>query len=56
MDLVHKLESYGKKAIYISDFDEIVKYLKEHTIENDIVLTLGAGTVTSIGPKLIAEN
>lgn len=55
-DLVDKLSAYGKKALLISDFDEIVKYLKEHTIENDIVLTLGAGTVTNIGPKLIAEN
>lgn len=55
-DLVDKLSTYGKRALLISDFDEIVKYLKEHTIENDIVLTLGAGTVTNIGPKLIAEN
>ena len=55
-DLVNKVNSYGKNAIYISDFGEIVKYLKERTIENDIVLTLGAGTVTSIGPKLVAED
>ena len=55
LDLVHKLENYGKKAVYISDFNEIVKYLREHTIENDIVLTLGAGTVTNIGPKLVAD-
>ncbi len=55
LDLVHKLEDYGKKAVYISDFNEIVKYLREHTIENDIVLTLGAGTVTNIGPKLVAD-
>ncbi len=56
MDLVKKIESYGKKAIYIPDFDEIIKYLKERTIEGDIVLTLGAGTVTNIGPKLVDPN
>jgi len=55
-DLVRKLESYGKKALYIPDFDEIIKYLKERTIENDIVLTLGAGTVTNIGPKLATDE
>jgi len=33
--------------------NEIIKYLKERTIEGDIVLTLGAGTVTNIGPKLV---
>ena len=54
-DLVDKVQSYGKKALYISDFNEIVKYLKERTIENDIVLTLGAGTVTNIGPMLVTD-
>jgi len=55
-DLVDKLQSYGKKALYISDFSEIIKYLREHTIKNDIVLTLGAGTVTDIGPQLVTET
>ena len=54
-NLVDKINSYKvNKAIYISSFDEIIKYLKEHTIKDDIVLTLGAGTVTNIGPKLIS--
>ena len=53
-DLVDKLKTtYNKSAIYMSDFNEIVKYLKDHTIKNDIVLTLGAGTVTNIGPMLV---
>ena len=55
LDLVNKINSYkSNKAMYISDFNEIVKYLKEHTIKEDIVLTLGAGTVTNIGSKLIS--
>ena len=55
VDLVSKINLYKPdKAIYISSFDEIVKYLKEHTIKNDVVLTLGAGTVTNIGPKLVS--
>lgn len=53
-DLVDKLKNtYNKQALYISDFNDIVKYLKDHTIKNDIVLTLGAGTVTNIGPMLV---
>ena len=36
--------------------NKIIKYLKERTIEGDIVLTLGAGTVTNIGPKLVDPN
>ena len=54
-DLVDKLNSYNKKALYISSFDEIVTYLKERTIKDDIVLTLGAGTVTNIGPMLVTD-
>ena len=49
---VEALAKIGKKSIHMSDFDEIVKYLKENVKENDIVLTLGAGNVTKIGTML----
>ena len=52
-DLVNKINSLGKSAIYMPDFDEVVSYLKQNVKENDIVLTLGAGTVTTIGPMLL---
>lgn len=52
-DLVDKIISLGKNAKYIPDFDECIKYVKENVDTNDIVLTLGAGTVTNIGPMLI---
>ncbi len=53
-DLVNKINSLGKKALYIPDFEECAKYVKEHVEQNDIVLTLGAGTVTNIGDMLIS--
>lgn len=59
-DLVDEINKNGKKAIYIPNgknenekFDEIVKYVKEKAQKNDIIITLGAGTVTEIGPKLV---
>lgn len=52
-DLVEKINSFGKSAIYIPDFNDITKYIKEHAKQSDIVLTLGAGTVTNIGPMLV---
>ena len=52
-DLVNKIRESGKDAKYISQFEEIVKFLKENVKEKDIVLTLGAGTVTKIGPMLV---
>lgn len=51
--MVDKLISIGKEAKYIPDFKECVSYLKNNVEENDIVLTLGAGTVTEIGPMLM---
>ena len=52
-DLVDKINSLGKNAKYISDFNECVKYVKNNIEKNDIVITLGAGTVTEIGSMLV---
>ena len=52
-DLVDEIIKLGKDATYISSLDDCASYLKEHVKENDIVLTLGAGTVTNIGPMIV---
>ena len=52
-DLADKINHLGKHAIYIPSFENCVSYLKENVKENDIILTLGAGTVTEIGPMLL---
>ena len=41
--------------MYIPEFKDCVTFLKENVKENDIILTLGAGTVTESGPMLL-EN
>lgn len=52
-DLVNQLIKIGKEATYLPDFKECVSYIKNNVEENDIVMTLGAGTVTQIGPMLV---
>lgn len=52
-DLAKELNSLGKSVQYISEFENIVKFLKTNAKQNDIILTLGAGTVTNIGPMLL---
>ena len=52
-DLVDKINDLGKQAIYIQDFNQIVNYVKQNASPEDIVSTLGAGTVTNIGPMLV---
>ena len=51
-DLVDAIVKLGKNAQYIPALEDCAKYLKENVKENDIVLTLGAGTVTKIGSML----
>ena len=52
-DLVDKINSLGKKAVYIQNFDEIAKYIKERACPNDIILTMGAGTVVDVSKKIL---
>ena len=52
-DLVDKINSLGKNAIYISNFNNIANYLKNHIHGDDIIITLGAGTITTLSKYLI---
>lgn len=52
-DLTKEIIKNGHDAKYIPDFNDVVSYLKENVEANDIIITLGAGTVTEIGPMLI---
>ena len=52
-DLKNAINKFGKKAIYIGSFDKIVSYLKENTKPHDLILTLGAGTITELGPMIL---
>ena len=52
-DLVNEINFLGKNAIYISKLEDCATYLKENVKKDDIILTLGAGTVTTIGPMIV---
>lgn len=52
-DLIDKIKTLGKDALYISDFHNIANYLKGHVEQDDIVITLGAGTITNLSEYLI---
>ena len=55
-DIVEKIDSMGRTAYYIPNFDDIVEFVKRNAKPDDIVLTQGAGTVTQIGPKLVEKK
>lgn len=52
-DLADAIIKLGKDAKYIPSLEGCASYLKEHVKKDDIVLTLGAGTVTNIGPMVV---
>ena len=52
-DLADAIIRLGKDAKYIPSLEDCASYLKEHVKKDDIVLTLGAGTVTNIGPMIV---
>ena len=54
-DLVDAIIKLGKDAKYISSLDDCATYLKKNVKAGDIVLTLGAGTVTNIGPMIVEK-
>ena len=54
-DLVSKINEKDEKAIFISGYDAILEYLKSHVQKDDIVLTMGAGTITKLADKMMNE-
>jgi len=54
--LTEKINTKSNNAIYKSDFNSIVEYLKEKASPNDIVLTMGAGDIYKVGEMFLKEK
>lgn len=54
-DLEAKLTLKNKNVKYIPNFDEATAFIKESVNRDDIIITLGAGTVTKLGPMLLEK-
>jgi len=54
-DLYNETLKLNKNIHYIPDFNEVVDFLKTNVADNDLIITLGAGTVTKIGPMLLEK-
>ncbi|NLD47144.1 MAG: UDP-N-acetylmuramate--L-alanine ligase [Clostridiaceae bacterium] len=51
--LTDRIKEKGKDAVYISDFDAIVEYLRENASSGDLILTMGAGDVYKVGEMFL---
>ena len=53
--LQEEIKKSGKDALYLSTFEEIEKFLSENCIDGDLLITMGAGDVVTIGEDLIKK-
>jgi len=53
-DLVAQIGLNGGRAIYLKTFEDIVRHLTGTLGEGDLVVTMGAGTITTVGPAFLA--
>lgn len=53
--LAEKIASYGTDAFYLPSFMDIENYLLKNCKKNDLLITMGAGNVDSIGNELIKK-
>lgn len=54
-DLQEKLVFLGKESYYISSFEEIKQFLLKNCINDDLLITMGAGDVVQIGESLLSD-
>ena len=54
-DLEKKILEKGGNAIYLGDFDSIRDYAEKNLKNNDLLITMGAGNIDSVGDLLIKK-
>lgn len=54
-DVCEKINENGGNAIYLGDFDSISEFVKKNCKKNDLLITMGAGNVDSIGDSLLKK-
>lgn len=53
--LQQEIEALGHECFYFPTFDEIENFLLENCINNDLLITMGAGDVHKIGENLLGK-
>lgn len=54
-DLEAELKKLGCDAIYLGDFDSIQNYFEKNSDNNDMLITMGAGNIDSVGVNLLSK-
>ena len=54
-DLLRKLEEYGTECHYFPAFSEMEKFLEKKCMNNDLLITMGAGDIYKVGENLLGK-
>lgn len=54
-DLAEEINKLGKDVYYISDFQEIEKFILKNLVDGDLLITMGAGNIVEIGENLLKQ-
>lgn len=52
-DLANEISKLGKEVYYFPSFDDIENFLLENCINGDLLITMGAGDIVSVGESLL---
>ena len=52
---MEELKKLGCEAYYFSSFDAIVEFLRKNCMNNDLLITMGAGDIYQVGEHLLAD-
>ena len=54
-DLEERIKKENPNCIFLASYDKIIDYIKENVQKEDIIITIGAGTINKIGYSLIEK-
>ncbi|NMA65005.1 MAG: UDP-N-acetylmuramate--L-alanine ligase [Clostridiaceae bacterium] len=54
--LTERINQNTNNAVYVSNFDEVVKYLSDNAQSGDIILTMGAGNINKLGELYLSSK
>ncbi len=53
-DVAEEVAKQRTDAYYFDTFEKIEQFVRNHCVDNDLLITMGAGNVTNIGPALLS--
>ena len=54
-DIAERIEKLGTKAWYFQTFSEIEEFLKKNCESGDLLITMGAGDIVTVGEELLSQ-